>query len=227
MGRKKMPVLMFMIIIAGLIANSPAAYALKVLPTGGGYDVTCGDLGIQMRDSKVVRSCLLGLPGDFPYGISGQSVPCAEKYAAAFRPNGDLEYCTLGLPAVVPRTATEVVTCRPGGRITFRENGSVESCALGADFVLPWKKNATVTCKGWFPCSFRSDGNVSTCVLAEEAAFLTGKKKTLNVNCKVGGLIAFDEDGTFSGCYPPPPPKSTPPQATDQTNSETKPGGNE
>lgn len=200
--------------------TASTAFAAKLLPSGGGYDVTCGDLGIQMRDAKTVRSCLLGLPGDFPYGYVGQSVPCAAKYAAAFRKNGDVEYCTLGLPAVFPRTSKDTVACRPGARITFRENGLVESCALGADIVLPWRKDSTVACKGWFPAAFRADGNVSTCVLGEDSVFVTGKKKTYK-NCQAGGLIAFDEDGTFSGCYPPPPPKTSVPPAN--TTNTSKP----
>lgn len=221
---KKTSGLLLGMILVLIFSTSPDAFAAKQLPSGGGYDVTCGDLGIQMRDGKTVRSCLLGLPGDFPYGYVGQSVPCAAKYAAAFRKNGDIEYCTLGLPAVFPRTPTETVACRPGARTTFRENGMVESCALGADVALPWRKDSTVACKGWFPAAFRPDGNVSTCVLGEDSVFVTGKKKTYK-NCKAGGLIAFDEDGTFSGCYPQPPPKTPVPPA--DTSTTTKPGGNE
>ena len=54
------------------------AAAGKVLPAGGGQNVACLDYGVEMRNGKEVKSCLLAAPGDFP-AAGGQTIACAAK----------------------------------------------------------------------------------------------------------------------------------------------------
>ena len=190
-------------------AASPAfAGALppvRVVKTGGGYTVECQSFGMDMR-GQLVRSCLLAKTSELSITAT-EKIFCAAKYATAFRGDGRLEYCTLAQDTTLRRTAKDTVTCKAGGRVVFRENGSVESAMLKDTIELPYAKNVAISCRGGFPIAFRADGNVANCVLDSETAFDSGKKKKLKTACKAGGLIAFDEDGKFNGCYPPPPPK--------------------
>ena len=190
------------------------AEAAKMLPTGGGYNAECLDYGIEMRDGKIVKSCLLATSGDFP-AVGNQRISCSAKYAIAFRPAGKVEYCTLSKDQAFRRTSQEVVDCKAGGRVAFYPEGTVEVARLKNSVSLPYAKNSTVVCRAASPISFRTDGKVATCILDQESLFVSGIKKKTASTCQAGGLIAFDEDGAFNGCYPPPPVKGT--AATEST----------
>lgn len=179
----------------------------RVLPTGGGYSVSCQGFGVEMRGNNV-KSCFLAVPGDFPSSTQ-KRVSCAAKYAVAFRSDGRMEYCTLGADTTFDRTPQHPVSCKSGGRVVVRTDGTVESALLKDTVELPYAKGKTVACRGGSPVTFRADGNVETCVLDRESVFAASEKKNLEKTCLVGGLIAFDEDGKFSGCYPPAPPKGS------------------
>jgi len=200
-----------LLILGIAFGNMGAALAAlpidQVLPTGGGYSVTCQGFGVEMRGTSV-KSCFLALPGDF--SVTAQKViPCAAKYATAFRSDGRVEYCTLGADTSFNRTAKEVLLCKAGGRVVVRTDGTVQSATLKDSVELPYKKGATVACRGGSPVDFRADGNVEACILDKESVFVAAEKKSLDKTCVVGGLIAFDEYGSFSGCYPPAPPKGS------------------
>lgn len=194
-----------------LVCNMGAAFAAlpvdQVLPTGGGYSVTCQGFGIEMRGNSV-KSCFLAVPGDFPTAAQ-KKIPCAAKYAVAFRSDGRVAYCTLGVDMPFNRTEKETLLCKAGGRVVLRNDGTVQAATLADRVELPYKKKATVACRGASPATFWANGNVETCILDRESVFVTGEKKSLEKTCVVGGLIAFDEDGIFSGCYPPAPPKGS------------------
>lgn len=179
----------------------------RTVMTGGGYTVECQNFGLDMR-GQIVRSCFLAKTGELPVTAS-EKISCAAKYAAAFRSDGRVEYCTLAQDAPLRRTASDAVTCKAGGRVVLRENGTVESAMLKDTMELPYAKNAAVVCRGGFPIAFQTDGSTANCILDTETAFESGKKKPLRTACKAGGMIAFDEDGKFNGCYPPPLPKPT------------------
>ena len=156
-----------------------------------------------------MKSCLLAVPGDFP-AAGGQTISCAAKYSIAFRPDGKVEYCTLGKDMEFRRTAQEKIGCQAGGRVAFYPDGTVEVARLKQSMHLPYDKNKQVACQAGAPVTFRADGQVATCMLAEASLFLEGsKKKQTASTCQIGGLIAFDEFGAFNGCYPPPAPKTT------------------
>ena len=185
------------------------AAAEKVLPAGGGQNVACLDYGVEMRNGKEVKSCLLAAPGDFP-AAGGQTIACAAKYSIAFRTDGKVEYCTLSKDMEFRRTAQEKIGCQAGGRVAFYPDGTVEVARLKQSMHLPYDKNKQVACQAGAPVTFRADGQVATCMLAEASLFLEGSKKKPTASaCQVGGLIAFDEFGAFNGCYPPPAPKTT------------------
>ena len=193
----------------GLATGLSVAAAEKVLPAGGGQNVACLDYGVEMRNGKEVKSCLLAAPGDFP-AAGGQTIACAAKYSIAFRPDGKVEYCTLGKDMEFRRTAQEKIGCQAGGRVAFYPDGTVEVARLKQSMHLPYDKNKQVACQAGAPVTFRADGQVATCMLAEASLFLEGSKKKQTASaCQVGGLIAFDEFGAFNGCYPPPAPKTT------------------
>ena len=89
-----------------LATGLSVAAAEKVLPAGGGQNVACLDYGVEMRNGKEVKSCLLAAPGDFP-AAGGQTIACAAKYSIAFRTDGKVEYCTLSKDMEFRRTAQE------------------------------------------------------------------------------------------------------------------------
>jgi len=189
------------------VADMPGALA-KNLPAGGGVTAACLPYGVEMRDGKQVKSCLLETASEFT-AVGGQAISCAPKHAVAFTPQGKVEYCTLTADATFRRTMTEIVAVKAGGRVAFYPAGTLEVARLKDSQLLPYKKDAAVPCRGDAPIAFRTDGNVATCILDQESLFVSAlktRKKVANT-CQAGGLIAFDEDGIFNGCYPPPPPK--------------------
>lgn len=179
-----------------------------MLPTGGDYKVVCLDYGVEMRDGKLVKSCLLATSGDFPVA-GGQQISCAAKYAVAFRPEGKIEYCTLNKDMAFRRTLQDSVDCKEGGRVSFYPEGTVAAAKLKASGQLPYAKNAMVACRADSPIAFRVDGNVATCILDQERLFGNTTRKKTASTCQAGGMIAFDDFGVFNGCYPPPPTKET------------------
>ena len=200
----------FYLLLGGLVLFSTctafaAIPAVRVLPTGGGYSVSCQEFGIEMRGQSV-KSCFLALSAELPVGFP-PGIACAAKYATAFRSDGRVEYCTLASDMTFKRTAQESIACKAGGRVVLREDGTLESATLKDSAELPYKKDATVACRGGFPVVFSKEGNVENCILDRESRFVAKEKKGLDSTCVVGGLIAFDEDGKFNGCYPPAPPK--------------------
>ena len=114
---------------------------------------------------------------------------------------------------------TEQIEVKAGGRVSFYPAGTLELARLKDSQLLPYKKDAVVPCRGDAPISFRTDGNVATCILDQESLFVSAlkTKKKVSSTCQAGGLIAFDEDGIFNGCYPPPPVK---PAAPDKTKTQ-------
>lgn len=197
------------------------AEAVKMLPTGGGATAACLDYGIEMRDAKTVKSCLLATQADFT-AVGDQIISCSAKYAVAFRPDGKVEYCTISKDMAFRRNAQDVVPAMAGGRVAFYPSGTLEVVKLKETMQLPYAKNSLVACKAGLQATFRTDGNVATCFL-EQASIFTGgtKKKTANT-CQTGGLIAFDEFGAFNGCYPPPPVKTPAPTGTTIQGGQTK-----
>lgn len=200
------------------VADMPGALA-KNLPAGGGVTAACLPYGVEMRDGKQVKSCLLETASEFT-AVGGQPIVCAPKHAVAFTPQGKVEYCTLTVDAKYRRTMTEMVAVKAGGRVAFYPAGTLEVARLKDSQLLPYKKDAVVPCRGDAPISFRTDGNVAACILDQESLFVSAlktKKKVANT-CQAGGLIVFDEDGIFNGCYPPPPKPIAPVQtAPDKT----------
>ena len=200
-----------------LLADLSGA-AAKNLPAGGEVTAACLPYGIEMRDGKQVKSCLLEKASEFT-AVGGQPISCVAKHAAAFTPQGKVEYCTLTADANYRRTMTETVAVKAGGRVAFYPAGTLEVARLKDTQLLPYKKDAAVPCRGDAPISFRTDGNVATCILDQESLFVSAlkTKKKVSSTCQAGGLIAFDEDGIFNGCYPPPPVK---PAAPDKTKTQ-------
>ena len=200
-----------LLILGFIFGNMSLAWALpaidRTFSTGGGYSVTCQGFGVEMCGSSV-KSCLLAILVDLPV-TTQKLIPCAAKYATAFRGDGRVEYCTLGADTSFQRTTKEALTCKAGGRVVVRTDGTVQSATLKDSVELPYKKGATVACRGDSPVAFRTGGDVETCILDRETVFVATEKKNLEKTCLVGGLIAFDEDGKFSGCYPPAPRKSS------------------
>lgn len=192
---------------------------IREVKTGGGYSIQCQDFGIDMR-GQILRSCLLATVSELPI-LGNEKISCAAKYAAALRSDGRVEYCTLSQEATLRRSSNEFITCKAPGRIAFYENGAVASATLKDTMQLPYAKNSSVLCRGGFPATFQPNGDVASCVLDSEAAFESGKKQKLKTICKAGGLITFDEDGNFNGCYPPPLPKPDKPKKTNQPESDT------
>ena len=209
--------LVIMALTVVFVADMPDA-AAKNLPAGGGVTAACLDYGIEMRDGKQVKSCLLEKATEFT-AVGGQAISCAPKHAVAFTPAGKVEYCTLTVDTKYRRTMTEPVEVKAGGRVAFYPAGTLEVARLKDSQLLPYKKDAAVPCRGDAPVSFRTDGNVATCILDQESLFVSAlkTKKKVSSTCQAGGLIAFDEDGIFNGCYPPPPPK---PVAPDKTKTQ-------
>lgn len=186
--------------------GSPIVAAAKSLPSGNGQEVACLDYGVEMRDGKTVRSCLLAVSGDF-LAAGGQKISCAAKYSIAFQPDGKVEYCTLDKDTVLRRNAQEVVEAQAGGRAEFYADGTVAAVKLKNAVRLPYAKKAMVSCRAATPVTFRADGKVATCILDEAGLFAGGAAKKTTSVCEAGWLITFDEFGAFNGCYPPPPPK--------------------
>ena len=182
-----------------------AAEASRVLPTGGGT-VTCLDYGIEMRDAKQVKSCLLALPGDH-IAVGNQPIACLAKYAAAFAPDGKIEYCTIGFDMKLRSGGKDLATASPGGRVALYPNGSPEVIVLKESMKLRYSQNGEVPCRGGAKVAFRPDGKVSTCILDQESLYISDDKKKTANTCQAGGMIAFDDDGAFGACYPPPPVK--------------------
>lgn len=206
----------------GFLASLNSAEAVKKLPTGGNYSVSCFDYGLEMRDGSRVKSCLLAQSGEFP-AVGNQQISCLAKYAIAFTPQGQVEYCTLSRDAKFHWTTTEQVTAREMGRAVFYPSGMLESARLKDSTRLPFAKDSTVVCRGTSPVTFRDDGYVATCILDQESLFVSDSQKKTASSCQAGGLIAFDNDGKFSGCYPPPlKPISA---ATDMQKSSSQKGG--
>lgn len=205
---KKTGIVLF---IAGFYAvmgcwNLPAAEAVKMLPAGGGTQVTCLDYGIEMRGEKTVKSCLLAVPGDFS-APGGALIACEAKYAIAFGSDGKVAYCTLNKDMAFRRTPSATVSCKAGGRLVIRPDGTVEIATLKDSQQLPYSKKASVACRASSQASFRTDGYISACILDQESLFVGAEQKATDKTCQSGGLIAFDDDGLFGGCYPPPPAK--------------------
>lgn len=216
---KKMNGILVAIVAATLVLLADlSGAAAKNLPAGGDVTAACLPYGIEMRDGKQVKSCLLEKASEFT-AVGGQPISCAAKHAAAFTPQGKVEYCTLTADAKYRRTMTETVAVKAGGRVAFYPAGTLEVARLRDTQLLPYKKDAAVPCRGDAPISFRSDGNVATCILDQESLFVSAlkTKKKVSSTCQAGGLIAFDEDGIFNGCYPPPPVK---PAAPDKTKTQ-------
>ena len=201
------------LLVLGAVLGSPGAVcdaavpAVREVPTGGGYSVTCQEFGVEMRGTNV-KSCFLALPGEFPAGPS-RVISCAAKYATAFRADGRVEYCTLEADAILNRTLADKLSCKAGGRVVLRADGTVESSVLKESAQLPYAKEKSVACRGGFAVAFRADGYVADCILDQESRFDKTERKSLDSNCLAGGLIAFDEDGKLNGCYPPAPPKGS------------------
>ncbi len=213
---KKMNCMLVAIVAATVVLMADlSGAAAKNLPAGGDVTAACLPYGIEMRDGKQVKSCLLEKATEFT-AVGGQPISCAAKHAAAFTPQGKVEYCTLTADAKYRRTMTETVAVKAGGRVAFYPAGTLEVAKLKDTQLLPYKKDAAVPCRGDAPISFRTDGNVATCILDQESLFVSAlkTKKKVASTCQAGGLIAFDEDGIFNGCYPPPPVKPAVPDKT-------------
>ena len=213
---KKMNCMLVAIVAATVVLMADlSGAAAKNLPAGGDVTAACLPYGIEMRDGKQVKSCLLEKATEFT-AVGGQPISCAAKHAAAFTPQGKVEYCTLTADAKYRRTMTETVAVKAGGRVAFYPAGTLEVARLKDTQLLPYKKDAVVPCRGDAPISFRTDGNVATCILDQESLFVSAlkTKKKVASTCQAGGLIAFDEDGIFNGCYPPPPVKPAVPDKT-------------
>lgn len=206
----------------GFFAILNKAEAAKKLSTGGNYSVFCLDYGLEMRDGSRVKSCLLAQAGEFE-AIGGQQISCLDKYAIAFTPQGKVEYCTLSRDVKLHRTATEQVTAMAMGRAAFYPSGMLEIARLKDTTQLPFASKSTVVCRGASPVSFRADGYVATCILDQEGLFVSDAKKKTASSCQAGGLIAFDNDGKFSGCYPPPMKQI--PDAKALENNSSQQGG--
>lgn len=204
-------VVMAFVAIAAMIGwgnEMPVVEAVKMLPTGGGYNAACLDYGLEMRDGKQVKSCLIAANGDFPVA-GGQQISCSAKYSIAFRPDGKVNYCTLSKDMVFRRTMQDTVECAAGGRVAFYPEGTLEIAKLKNTIQLPYAKNAQVICRAAAPVTFRADGYVANCILDQERLFVSGAGKKTSSTCKAGGLITFDEFGAFNGCYPPLSAKTT------------------
>lgn len=211
-------ILVAMVAATVVLMTDLSGAAAKNLPTGGDVTAACLPYGVEMRDGKQVKSCLLEKASEFT-AVGGQPISCAPKHAVAFTPQGKVEYCTLTIDAKYRRTMTETVAVKAGGRVAFYPAGTLEVARLKDSQLLPYKKDAVVPCRGDAPVSFRTDGNVATCILDQESLFVSAlkTKKKVSSTCQAGGLIAFDEDGIFNGCYPPPPAK---PAAPDKTKTQ-------
>lgn len=201
--------------VFGTMTGTMAAVEIKNLPAGGAAPVACLPYGIEMRDAVKVKSCLLATAGEFT-AVGGEKIVCRNKYAIAFTQTGQVEYCTLDRDTELRRTATDKMRVMAGGRTVFYPDGTLEIARLKETMKLPFARNSQVACRGESPVSFRRDGNVATCILDEQSLFVGEGKKKTSQTCQAGGLIAFDEDGKFNGCYPPPPPK---PAGTVKTDS--------
>jgi hypothetical protein len=205
-------VLVAIVAVTVVLMADLSGAAAKNLPAGGGVTAACLPYGVEMRDGKQVKSCLLEKASEF-MAVGGQPIACAPKHAVAFTPQGKVEYCTLTVDTKYRRTMTEMVEVKAGGRVAFYPAGTLEVARLKESQQLPYKKDAAVPCRGDAPISFRTDGNVAACILDQESLYVSAlktKKKVANT-CQAGGLITFDEDGWFSGCYPPPPAKPVAP----------------
>ena len=213
--KKMNGILVTIVAITVVLMADLSGAAAKKLPAGGDVTAACLPYGVEMRDGKQVKSCLLEKAGEFT-AVGGQPISCAAKHAAAFTPQGNVEYCTLTADARFRRTMTDIVDVKAGGRVAFYPSGTLEVARLKESQLLPYKKDAVVPCRGDAPISFRSDGNVATCILDQESLFVSAlkTKKKVSSTCQAGGLIAFDEDGAFNGCYPPPPLKPAAPDKT-------------
>ena len=216
--KKMNGVLVTIVAVTVVLMADLSGAAAKNLPAGGDVTAACLPYGIEMRDGKQVKSCLLEKASEFT-AVGGQQILCAAKHAAAFTPQGKVEYCTLNADAKFRRTMTEQIEVKAGGRVSFYPAGTLELARLKDSQLLPYKKDAVVPCRGDAPISFRTDGNVATCILDQESLFVSAlkTKKKVSSTCQAGGLIAFDEDGIFNGCYPPPPVK---PAAPDKTKTQ-------
>ena len=216
--KKMNGILVAIVAVTVVLMADLSGAAAKNLPAGGGVTAACLPYGVEMRDGKQVKSCLLEKASEFT-AVGGQPISCAPKHAVAFTPQGKVEYCTLTIDAKYRRTMTETVAVKAGGRVAFYPAGTLEVARLKDSQLLPYKKDAVVPCRGDAPVSFRTDGNVATCILDQESLFVSAlkTKKKVSSTCQAGGLIAFDEDGIFNGCYPPPPPK---PVAPDKTKTQ-------
>lgn len=220
--KKKILVFVAIMVLAIESGNGlTVAEAVKMLPAGGGSNAACLDYGIEMRDAKTVKSCLLAAPADFT-AVDGQPIACSAKYAIAFRPDGKVEYCTVSKDMSFRRNAQDVVHAMAGGRVAFYPSGTLEVVKLKESTQLPYAKNSTVTCKAGLQATFRVDGNVATCFLEQESLFSSGTKKKTASTCQAGGLITFDEFGAFNGCYPPPPVKTAVPTGITTQGGQTK-----
>ncbi len=197
------------------------AEAVKMLPTGGVSNAACLNYGIEMRDAKTVKSCLLATPADFTT-VGDQPISCSAKYSIAFRPDGKVEYCTVSKDMSFRRNVQDVVPAMAGGRAAFYPSGTLEVVKLKATMQLPYAKDRAVACKAGSQATFRADGNVATCFLEQESLFSSGTKKKTASTCQAGGLITFDEFGAFNGCYPPPPVKTAAPAGNTTQGGQTK-----
>ena len=209
------------VLTMGWGAGMSVAEATQLLPTGGGYDAACLDYGIEIRDGKQVKSCLLATTGEFPTG-DGQRISCNEKYSIAFRADGRVEYCTLSKDAALQRTKQDKVECMAGGRVVFYSEGTLEIAKLKKTMQLPYAKNGQVICRESGPITFRADGRVANCILDQKSVFINGAEKKTPSTCQSGGLIAFDEAGVFNGCYPPPAAKGAAPKELKPQGGQTK-----
>jgi hypothetical protein len=201
------------VVSVGLVLGLAKTEAAKNLPTGSGFSVSCLDYGIEMRDAKRVKSCLLAQNTEFQ-AVGGQRIACLAKYAIAFTPEGKVEYCSLSKDMELRRTTTEGLTAMATGRVAFYPQGTLEVARLKDSAQLPFKPKSSVVCRGSAPVSFRPDGYVATCILDQESLFVGDKKKKTASVCQAGGLITFDNDGIFSDCYPPPPKLAVPDKTT-------------
>lgn len=209
------------VLAIGWGTGTSVAEAAQMLSTGGGYRVACLDYGIEMRDRKQVKSCLLASTGEFSTG-DGQRISCSEKYSIAFRSDGRVEYCTLSKDAALQRTKQDKVECMAGGRVVFYSEGTLEIAKLKKTIQLPYAKNGQVICRESASVSFRADGRVANCILDQKNVFVNGAEKKAPSTCQSGGLITFDEAGAFNGCYPPPAAKVTAPKELKPQGGQTK-----
>ena len=74
--KRTLGVLVAMAVLAGIWLADMSGAAAKSLPAGGGVTAACLPYGVEMRDGKLVKSCLLETAGEFT-AVGGQPISCA------------------------------------------------------------------------------------------------------------------------------------------------------